>query len=148
MGVAMTELVSMDVKIAMIKNQPCFSELGEADVEGLAELLVERDYQPNDVIVKQGDRVDSVYFIVRGTADVRYNFIEDNQRKFKSLAKLGENKSIGLSATGLYSLSGVRTATVVAETEMLLLRLSVAELNGFALANPNVGKILHKNATA
>lgn len=144
----MTELVSQDLKIEMIKNQPCFSSLTDEEVEGLAELLVERDYQPNDVIVKQGDRVDSVYFIVKGTADVRYNYIEDNQRKFKSLAKLGERKSIGLSETGLYSLSGVRTATVVAETEMLLLRLSVAELNGFALANPRVGQILHGNTTA
>lgn len=144
----MTNLVTMDVKIALVKNQACFSSLSDKEIEGLAELLVEREFNPGDVIVKQGDRVDSVYFIVKGTADVRYNFIEDGQRKYKSLAKLSEKQSIGLSATGLYSLSGVRTATVVAETEMLLLRLSIAELNGFALANPRVNQILHKNTPA
>ena len=141
-------ILGMDLKMSLIKMQPCFSFLTDQETEGLAELLVEKEYKPNDIIVKQGDHVDSVYFIVEGTADVRYNYIEDNTRKFRSLAKLSTNQTIGLSATGLYSLSGVRTATVVAETNMVLLRLSVAELNGFALANPRVGQMLHRNAPA
>ena len=144
----MVKVVDPKRKFELIKKQACFTSLPDEDIEGLAELLVEREYKPDEVIVKQGAAVDSVFFIVDGTADVRYNYIEDNQRKHKSLAKLSTNQSIGLSATGLYSLSGVRTATVVAETEMLLLRLSIAELNGFALANPKVGQILHRNATA
>jgi CRP-like cAMP-binding protein len=110
--------------------------------------LVEKEYAQGEVIVKQADPVDSIYFIVSGTADVRYNYIEDNQRKFKPLAKLTANQTIGLSETGLYSLSGVRTATVVAESDVVvLLRLSIAALNGFALANPHVGQLLHKNAS-
>lgn len=143
----MSESMDINKKIAIIKSHSSFADLTAEEAEQLAGLLVEKEYINGDVIVKQGDPVDSIFFIVNGIADVRYNYIEDNQRKFKPLAKLTANQTIGLSETGLYSLSGVRTATVVAENNMLLLRLSTASLNGFALANPHVGRLLHKNAS-
>jgi CRP-like cAMP-binding protein len=112
----------------------------------LSELLVEEHVSNGQIIVTQGDTVDSVYFIVDGNADVRNVTIQNNTPVFESLATLGPGQSIGLSETGFYSLSGIRTATVVAETEMLLFRLSVAAFNGFALAYPHVGEVMRKNA--
>lgn len=143
----MAEPMDILKKVAIIKSHASFAVLSDEEAEQLASLLTEKEYRDGEVIVKQGDPVDSIFFIVNGVADVRYNYIEDNQRKFKPLAKLTENQTIGLSETGLYSLSGVRTATVVAEGNVFLLRLSTAALNGFALANPHVGRLLHKNAS-
>lgn len=141
----MTELADLNLKKALVKNQKCFSKLTETEVEVLADLLVEKHIPSGEIIVTQGEPVDSVYFIVKGTADVRHISVENNHQVFKSLAKLSDGQSIGLSETGFYSLSGVRTATVVAETDMILYRLSVAAFNGFALAYPHVNDVMRRN---
>jgi CRP-like cAMP-binding protein len=111
----------------------------------LSGLLEKQQNHAGDVIVTQGDRVDSVYFIVKGKVDVRHISIEDKKEVIKSVAKLGKGQSIGLSETGFYSLSGVRTATVVAETDLTTYRLSVAAFNGFALAYPHVQAAMRSN---
>lgn len=138
--------IDLDIKKAFIKKQPVFSQLHEDGIEVLASLLTEKNLSPNDVIVNEGEPVDSVYFIVSGQADVRHVFIKDNQTEIRSLATLYPGDVIGLNEAGFYSLSGVRTATVVAETEMVLLRLSMAAFHGFALMSPGVNELMRKNA--
>ena len=131
----------------LIKKQACFSKLTDTEVNVLAELLVDKSFKKDEVIVTQGDPVDSVYFILKGVADVRHISVENGQQVYQSLAKLGAGQSIGLSETGFYSLSGVRTATVVAETDMVTFRLSVAAFNGFALAYPHVNEVMRRNTS-
>lgn len=135
-----------EIKLSLVKNQTCFSKLTEKEAIVLSELLVAVPFHANDVIVTQGEPVDSVYFIVSGTADVRYVSVENHKEVFKSVAKLSDGQSIGLSETGFYSLSGVRTATVVAETDLQTYKLSVAAFNGFALAYPHVNEVMRLNA--
>lgn len=142
----MTDVADTNLKKVLVKKQACFSKLSEKEVEVLSELLVEKQYPAGSVIVTQGDPVDSVYFIVSGTADVRHVSFENNKEVVESLAKLRDGQSIGLSETGFYSLTGLRTATVIAETNMVLFRLSVAAFNGFALAYPHVGEVMRRNA--
>ena len=141
----MNDLVDNEIRRHLVKQQPCFAKLTDEEIEMLSQLLVETQVGKDMVLVTQGDRVDSVYFIVAGTADVRYVSIQDGKQVFKSLAKLKDGQTIGLSDTGFYSLSGIRTATVVAETDMKLFRLSVPAFNGFALANPHVNEVMRKN---
>jgi CRP-like cAMP-binding protein len=136
------------LKISLMQRQPCFGQLTDEEVAGLASLLEKAHYDVGDVIVTEGDMVDSVYFIINGTADVRHVYIENKKTVFKSIATLGEGQSIGLSATGFYSLSGLRTATVVALTEVEAFRLSIPAFNGFALAHPHVGAALRSNVSA
>lgn len=133
------------LKKSLIKKQTCFSQLTDREIDILADLLIERHINEGETIVVQGDPVDSVFFIICGTADVRRVFVQNNKLTYESLAKLKDGQSIGLSETGFYSLSGIRTATVVAETEMMLYRLSVAAFNGFALAHPHVKEVMQHN---
>jgi len=51
-----------------------------------------------------------------------------------------------LNETGFYSLTGKRTATVVALTDLETLYLSVAAFHGFALAHSHVNEIMHEQA--
>jgi CRP-like cAMP-binding protein len=141
----MADLADSNLKKTLVKKQKCFSKLTDAETDVLSELLVERQYPAGSIIVSEGDTVDSVYFIVSGTADVRHVSIENHKEVFTSLAKLNAGQSIGLSETGFYSLSGLRTATVVAETDMTVFRLSVASFNGFALAYPHVHDVMRLN---
>lgn len=138
--------ISFDVRKDLIKKQTCFSKLNDKELEVLAALFTEQYKRAGDVIVTQGDDVDSVYLIVHGSADVQ-NITYNNQMPQKtSLATLSDGQAIGLNETGFYSLSGRRTATVVASSDITLLRLSVAAFNGFALSNPRVKEIMRFSA--
>jgi CRP-like cAMP-binding protein len=142
----MTDPIDLDVKKAQIQRQPVFKGLNEEELEVLASLLVEKHFTPGQTIVTEGDPVDSVYLIISGTADVRHIRIIDSKPQIEHLATLGANTAIGLSETGFYSLSGIRTATVVANDEMVTLRLSMAAFHGFTLSNSHVSRVMRQQA--
>jgi len=142
----MQETDDLEFKKKNIRKQKCFTKLNEDEVDVLATLLVETPFAVGDVIVKEGDRVDSVYIILYGKADVFTSRLENHIDEFTKIAALKEGDAIGLSDEGFYSLTGLRTATVVAATEMVTLKLSVAMFRGFALAYPHASEVMRKQA--
>jgi CRP-like cAMP-binding protein len=143
----MDENNSLDSRISSVKKQTCFSQLTHVEIEKLSELFTEKKIKAGETIVKEGDPVDSFYLIAEGTADVRKFHVKDNQLVDESVATLGPGESIGLNEAGFYSLSGMRTATVVAKTDMILYFLSTAAFHGFSLANTHVHEVMRKNAS-
>ncbi|VVC75695.1 putative NTE family protein [Aquicella siphonis] len=142
----MDESADLTLRIQLVKKQPVFSQLTDKETEELASLFSEKKVASEQTIVKEGDPVDSIYLIASGTADVRHVTIKDNAPVVNSVAILSSGDAIGLNETGFYSISGKRTATVVAMTDMVLYRLSVAAFHGFALAHSHVSDIMHKHA--
>lgn len=143
----MTLEIPIETKKELIIQQPVFTALSEKEIDVLSSIFIEKMVFPGEVIVKEGDPVDSVYLIVSGNADVLQS-VNNNPNHIQSIAQLGPNTAIGLNETGFYSISGIRTATVVAITEMILLRMSVAAFHGFALAYPHVNEVMRKNAAS
>ena len=144
----MDEKVDLKYKKFLVGSQPCFKVLNEEEITELTELFVEKHYKSGDVIVTEGDIVESVFLIVSGIAEVQHVWVDNGAIRADKLAELGPEQSIGLSVTGLYSLTGRRTATVVAKTDMVLLRLNVTVFNGFVLSHTHVAKALHAAADA
>lgn len=142
----MTNSIDLNVRAAHIKKQACFSQFTDKEVEDLAGLLEEKAFKRGETIVTEGAIVDSAYIIISGNADVRHVFVQDGKLEFTSIATLGEGKAIGLSDYGFYSLSGVRTATVVALSDMITLRLGLAAFRGFSMVNAHVSAVMRKNA--
>jgi CRP-like cAMP-binding protein len=142
----MDTLTDLNLRKSLIKKQGCFLQLTDRETEELADLLTEQSVPKGKTIVMEGEPVDSLYFIVKGKADVRHETIKNHIREYQSVATLGPGDAIGLNETGFYSLSGRRTATVVANEPMLLLYLSVAEFHGFALAHAHVSALMRENA--
>lgn len=140
------ERQDLDTKISYIKKQACFSQLNDKEVTELAPLWIEKFVPAGQVIVVEGDPVDSVFLIVKGVAEVRHDRIIDGKLVSEKLAELSVGASIGLNETGFYSLSGRRTATVAAMTDMVLFRLNVAAFHGFALTHPHVNHIMRGQA--
>lgn len=138
--------LDLDTKKELIRNQVYFSVLSNEELDLLVDLFMEKRVSAGETIVKEGDLVDSIYLIVSGTADVRHVRAPKRGKRLKiqSVATLEPGSSIGLSATGFYSLSGIRTATVVAKTDMVLLYLSVAAFRGFSLVYSHVSDVLGK----
>lgn len=133
--------------IQLIKKQPLFAPLKDEEITELASLFAEVKVEPGTVIVKEGDSVDSVYLIGNGTADVRHVENRDGGSETKSIAILSFGDSIGLNETGFYSISGNRTATVIALTEMIIYRLGVPAFRGFALSHTHVSEVMNKNSS-
>jgi len=142
----MDEVTDLNLKKSFIKKQGCFLQLSDNETDELANLLIEKHFAAGETIVIEGDPVDSVFLIVQGQADVRVTTIKDHVQNIKSVAILKAGEAIGLNDSGFYSLSGKRTATVVAVTDMVTLQLSVAKFHGFALAYPHVNEVMRKSA--
>jgi CRP-like cAMP-binding protein len=143
----MNEKMSFENKKFLVSKQLCFKVLNDEELKELTELFVETHYAAGDVIVTEGEIVDSVFIIVSGVAEVQHVWVDSGVIRADKLAELGPNQAIGLSETGIYSLSGVRTATVVAKSDMMLLRMNVTKFNGFVLSHSNVAKVLREAAT-
>lgn len=127
-------------KKMLIKHQECFSALTENEIEILSTLLIRKDIREGTKIVKEGDRVDGFYLIAKGRAEV--------QSHDATIAMLtAENHdAIGLNETGFYSLSGLRTATVIAVDDMETYYLSLPIFHGFALNYPHVSEVMREQA--
>lgn len=145
MGTAI-QTIDFDQKKGYLKKQACFSQLNERELSELASILSEEHIKAGTTIVSEGDLVDAVYLIISGDADVKTQSLVDSKLVFTSVATLKAGDAIGLNETGFYSLSGLRTATVNAKTDMILLRLSVAAFHGFSLAHSRVNHIMRKQA--
>lgn len=142
----MAETIDIETKKEYIKKQKCFMKLTENEIEVLASLLRETPFTPGETIVKEGERVDSIYIIVSGTADVLRGHIENHVHEMTKLASLKAGDAIGLSDEGFFSLTGLRTATVAATSNMMTLKLSVTIFRGFALAYPHANEVMRKQA--
>lgn len=142
----MNDIVSLERKKALLKEQKVFSNFDNAEIEVLSTLLKEVQFAPNEMIVDQGKRVDSVYIIVDGTADVMIEKIIDGKATSEKAATLNIGQAIGLSDIGFFSITGLRTATVVATSDVIALKLNVAMFRGFALAYPHASEVMRQQA--
>lgn len=142
----MANVLDINFKINLIRKQAIFANLTDAEVSVLAGLFAEKHFGSGQTIVTEGDPVDSFYLIARGTADVRHIVREGETTHLESVATLSDGNAIGLNETGFFSLTGARTATVVALSDMTVLSLSLAMFHGFALAYPHVSEVLRKQA--
>ena len=136
----------LNLRKVQISRQLCFANLNPAEIDVLATLLKETRFQPGDTIVSEGERVDSVFLIVKGSADVIRSSRENEMTITKIVATLDDGDAIGLSEHGFYSLTGQRTATVVATSEMITLKLIVTLFRGFALAYPHASQVMREQS--
>lgn len=144
----MTDIIPLHTRQSVIKKQPCFSPLKDQEIEMLATLLIPKEFKAGETIVNEGDSVDSFYLLVQGEAEVRQIIYNDKTPEVKAVAVLSADRhdAIGLNETGFYSLSGLRTATVVAKTDVVALYLTLALFHGFALYYSHVNEVMRKQS--
>ena len=119
----MSNLGRPDSATALARS-PLFSNLGRLDLARLAGELEERHFKPGEVIVRQGDLPDGFYVIKQGRAAVRASGARtggDGDGTGEQLTTLGPGEVFGEMALLTDS---PRTATVVAETDLTVWRLS------------------------
>lgn len=98
--------------------------------------MQEVHHAAGEEIVIEGDFVDSFYFIAKGQAKITQKTIVNGVIKNIILATLNEEEAIGLGAHGFFSQHGRRTATVIALTDISLLRIDIESFNHFIKTHP------------
>jgi len=106
---------------------PLFSSLSKKDLQKIAKATNEVTRPSGTVLVDQGDLGREAFFIVEGTATVK--------RNGRKVSTLGPGDAIGeLSLLD----HGPRTATVTADTDVVVLVLSSREFSGIIEEVPSV----------
>ncbi len=95
------------VEIALLRSLPLFRDMPGPALEGLAQALERRDYEPGAVIIRQGDEGDHYYVLVDGTVQIH--------RAGQQVRTLGRGDGMGEIAL-LHATR--RTATAVATTDV------------------------------
>jgi CRP-like cAMP-binding protein/di/tricarboxylate transporter len=120
----MADAARPDSAIALARS-PLFSHLGRLDLARLAGELEEKHFPPGQAIVREGDRADGFYVIKHGRAAVLAGSgstsTSGDGAGEQPLSTLGPGEVFGEIALLTDS---PRTATVVAETELTVWRLS------------------------
>lgn len=122
----------------LIVAHPLFSALDAEELNVFSGLFTQKSYVMGENIVKMGDVVDAIYFIAEGKAEVQNP---------EPLAVLGVGESIGLNDTGFFSSSGLRTASVVALSDVRVLRLDLEHFRDFLRGNPHVNQHVLESAS-
>lgn len=138
--------VNRELHFKLISRFPLFANLSEDSRKSLAGLMTEVRFKAGEQIVVEGDFVDSFFFIMSGKAEVLKKNMINGEEANVILATLAENDAIGIAESGFFSPHGRRTATVVALTDCLLLKLDVITFNQFLEAHPQFDTSIKKMA--
>jgi len=124
--------------ILALKNSPLFGRVPARDLEAVAVVADEVFAGPGETIVREGDVGDSMFLIKRGTVRVTKKI---NAGKTATLAEMKPGDCFGeMSAID----EEVRSASVIAQTEVALLRISKDALLDVILEAPHLGVELLK----
>jgi putative peptide zinc metalloprotease protein len=134
---------TVDVAISLLKAHPVFSSWPTTVLQEFSTLMVVQRFRAGETIVKEGELVDSLYFISEGLAEVSRHD-ELNPQESIAVALVHQGETIGLSATGLYSTTGRRTATVTAVKSIECFAMKLEVLHEFLREKPE----LHANLQA
>ncbi|USQ13375.1 cyclic nucleotide-binding domain-containing protein [Legionella lytica] len=142
--VAVENYIPIEARKQHIVKYPVFCLLPPESIHQLA-LLVEEVYvQPNEVIVNEGDYFDGFFLIVSGTASVSKSLRRIRKTNPRHIITLGPNNAIGLNDSGFHSPQGMRMASVIAKTDMVLLRVDILSFYNFLKAHQTLYPSLQK----
>lgn len=106
-------LVTSLQRILYLRRLPALATLPGADIAAIAEHAQERFFPPGSVLLREGEPVTAVYFVVEGSLSV--------QRRGVLLGRVGAGTAIG--GFGLFARDPEGGARVAAETDTLALEL-------------------------
>lgn len=118
-----------------------FFKFDKPSLKKISQLTHEKKYHRGETIIKEGDLFDSIFIIVEGEAKI----IEKNPNKESTpVAIFKKNDCIGMDLKDphFFSYSGIRHATIIAATDILLLEIHIKDLiNHFKSIDPENTKM-------
>jgi voltage-gated potassium channel len=112
----------------MIAKVPLFSELNATEIADISELLRAHLAEPGEIIIREGDRAHSMYFIAAGDVEVALD---------KKKVRLGEGQFFGEVAV---LRKARRSGTATAITRTNLLALAAQDLHALMKRDQRIAK--------
>ena len=109
--------------IGQLLEIPFFKGMSQEQILELKSVSDIKEYRAGEEVFREGEKGDSLYFILDGTVEVRKRF---DKKKEQVIANLGRNASFGEIA---FILENERTATVKASADVRLMRLTRKNFN-------------------
>ncbi|MBN1577695.1 MAG: cyclic nucleotide-binding domain-containing protein [Chitinispirillaceae bacterium] len=120
-------------KILVLKKNVLFSTVSTSELRAVAEVAEELHFKPGELIVKEDDIGDALFLIRNGSVRVAKRVGAD---RTIDLASMGEGECFGEMAA---IDEEVRSATVSARQECVVLRISKDDLYDVLRDNPQIG---------
>lgn len=138
--------LSLNEKIKLINEHPCFFSLSAEDTKELALLSTEYHFSRDYMMMREGDFIDAVYLIAQGKIEV--SKARDNTRHDDSIpiAILDTGDAIGLNRTGFFAESGFRTATLMTLTDVIIIGWQLNEFYEFIKKHPALSSCMKTTA--
>jgi small-conductance mechanosensitive channel/CRP-like cAMP-binding protein len=130
---------------ALLKSLELFASLTDEETSALATLLIPTPLALGDVATKQGEPSDSLYILARGQVGIFRDATEAGQPKRQRLATLPAPQYFG--EMGLLT-GQARTATILAESEVLCYRLDKSGFEAIIRARPEIADAMSQTVAA
>ena len=133
--------MTLQKDVEVLRNIPLFKKIEPAKLKLLAFTSEHLEFVAGEALFKQGDVGDAAYILLEGDADVMVDTPKGEMR----VATLGQNDIVGEIAI----LCDVpRTATIIAKTRLVTLRVSKDGFFNLVTQFPTVGvEIMHELAS-
>ena len=119
--------------VEMLRNIPLFAGLPTARLKLIAYTAEVVHFEPEEVIVQQGDPADAVYIIAEGEAEVWLAALDGHSVR---LGTLGRHSLLGEIAV---LCNGRRTATVRAKDRVVTLKIAARVFLDLLRQSPEIG---------
>ncbi len=133
--------MTLQKDVEVLRNIPLFKKIEPAKLKLLAFTSEHLEFVAGEALFKQGDVGDAAYILLEGDADVMVDTPKGEMR----VATLGQNDIVGEIAI----LCDVpRTATIIAKTRLVTLRVSKDGFFNLVTQFPTVGvEVMHELAS-
>lgn len=134
-----------------VRNSLIFKDLGEEELVQVLKISRERRFQSGDVIMQEGEKGDSMYWVAEGEVEVSktltMKFGDDDFRKAeKVLTRFRPEDHAVFGEMALIALDN-RSATIMANTDCVLFEIRRDDFIGLVEDSPELGvKVLLKLA--
>jgi len=118
----------------MVAKVPLFSELEFGVIADIAKMLHLKRFQKNEIIIKEGDRGNAMYFLLEGSVKVDKKDIHIILNEGEFFGEIALLKNIP------------RTATITANQRCELLELTTYDFQNFIRTNPKILNEIEKVA--
>jgi NTE family protein len=129
----MTDRSDPETPGQLLRAVEAFRDLSADAVAVIASTLRLTPVARGEILIRQGEKADALYLVVSGRFDIHV------EGRRESLGEIGAGSSIGEIA---FFSGGVRTASVKAERDSLVLRLDRAEFDRVAASSPAIWRIV------
>ena len=124
--------MSPEGDLALLRKVPVFAGLSDEQIRKMCSIMRREEFDPGDVVIREGDMGDEMYILEEGTVDVsKVVMLRVGRRDFgqreKTIARLSAENPLLFGDMAMLEREG-RSATVTAVTRC---RLFVIEREGF-----------------